>query len=62
MARTQRRHDGTPVRLIFPGGVPAEGLESSHARATCKHGLLTVRIPRTEEAKRKSRRIIVSVD
>ena len=39
-----------------------EGLNPSHARANCKHGLLTVRIPRTEEAKRKSRRITISID
>lgn len=39
-----------------------EGLDTSHATAVCKHGVLTVRIPWTTEARQRSRRIIVDIE
>ncbi|MFN3681347.1 MAG: Hsp20/alpha crystallin family protein [Nitrospira sp.] len=39
-----------------------DGLETSKAEASCKHGVLTIRIPWTREAKDRARTIIVSVD
>jgi HSP20 family protein len=39
-----------------------EGVDASKAEATCKHGILTVRVPWTVEAKRQSRRIVVAVE
>lgn len=42
-------------------GLP-DGLDASKAEATCKHGVLTVRIPWTPEARDRARTIEVSVD
>ncbi|MCP9450199.1 MAG: Hsp20/alpha crystallin family protein [Nitrospira sp.] len=42
-------------------GLP-DGLDASKAEATCKHGVLTVRIPWTPEARDRARTIVVSVD
>ncbi|MCP9439679.1 MAG: Hsp20/alpha crystallin family protein [Nitrospira sp.] len=42
-------------------GLP-DGLDTSKTEATCKHGVLTVRIPWTPEAKNHARTIVVSVD
>lgn len=42
-------------------GLP-DGLDASKAEAACKHGVLTVRIPWTTEAKDRARTIVVSVD
>jgi HSP20 family protein len=39
-----------------------EGLDTSHATAVCKHGLLTVHIPWTTEARQRSRRITVDIE
>lgn len=39
-----------------------EGVDTARAEAACKHGLLMVRIPWSEEAKERSRRIVVSVE
>ena len=39
-----------------------EGIDASQAEATCKHGLLTVRIPWSREARDRAHRIEVSVD
>jgi HSP20 family protein len=39
-----------------------DGLETSRAQATCKHGVLVVRIPKSEEAKSRTRRITVSIE
>lgn len=38
-----------------------DGLETSEAKASCKHGLLTIRIPWTREAKERTRRIPITV-
>ena len=38
------------------------GLDASKAEATCRHGVLMVRIPWTPEAKDRSHKIVVSVD
>jgi HSP20 family protein len=35
------------------------GLDTANATATCKHGVLTVKIPRTPESRRQVRRITV---
>jgi HSP20 family protein len=39
-----------------------ENLDISKAEAACKHGVLVVRIPWTQEARNRSRTIVVSVD
>ena len=39
-----------------------DGLDTSQATATCKHGLMTVQIPWTTEARQRSRRIVVNVE
>jgi HSP20 family protein len=39
-----------------------DGLDTSRATATCKHGLMTVQIPWTTDAKQRSRRIVVNVE
>ncbi|MDH5640413.1 MAG: Hsp20/alpha crystallin family protein [Nitrospira sp.] len=41
-------------------GLP-DGLDTNKAEATCKHGVLIVRIPWTSEAKDRSRTIAISV-
>ncbi|WP_447980553.1 Hsp20/alpha crystallin family protein [Candidatus Nitrospira bockiana] len=38
-----------------------EGLDTNRATAVCKHGLLTVRFPWTQQAKEDARRIVVSI-
>ncbi len=42
-------------------GLP-DGLDTAKAEAACKHGVLTVRIPWTPEAKDRSRPIVISVE
>ena len=54
---TGRRYGAFSRTVSLP-----DGLDTSHAKAICKHGLLTVRIPRTDESKRKTRRITISID
>jgi HSP20 family protein len=39
-----------------------DGHDTSQATATCKHGLMTVQIPWTTEARHQSRRIVVNVE
>lgn len=39
-----------------------DGLDTAQATATCKHGLMTVQIPWTTEARQRSRRIVVNVE
>ncbi len=39
-----------------------EDVDEDRAQATCKHGLLIVRIPWKSEAKEQSRRLTISVD
>ncbi len=39
-----------------------EGVDASKAEASCKHGVLLVRIPWSEAAKEGSRRILVSIE
>lgn len=39
-----------------------DGLETSKAEASCKHGVLTIRIPWTREARDRAHTIMVSVD
>jgi HSP20 family protein len=51
---TERRYGAFSRTVSLPSG-----LKSSAAKSTCKHGVLTVRIPRTEESKRAFRRIPV---
>ena len=41
-------------------GLP-DGIDTTRAEATCKHGLLSVRLPWRQEAKDRARRIVVSV-
>ena len=55
-AGSGRRYAAFHRSLALP-----EGIDASKAEATCKHGVLTVRIPWTPEAKNRSRRIEVSV-
>ena len=42
-------------------GLP-DGLDTTRAEATCKHGLLTVRIPWSREARDRAHRVSVSVE
>ena len=49
-----RRYGSFSRTLALP-----EGLDTDAARATCRHGLLVVRIPRSQEAKERVRRISV---
>ncbi|MCS6897829.1 MAG: Hsp20/alpha crystallin family protein [Nitrospira sp.] len=39
-----------------------DGLNASKAEASCKHGVLTIRIPWTPEARDRARTIVVSVE
>ena len=39
-----------------------DGVDDEHAEATCKHGLLTIRIPWRREASQRSHRVTVSVE
>ena len=39
-----------------------EGVDDERAEATCKHGLLTIRIPWRREASQRSHRLTVSVE
>lgn len=39
-----------------------EGLDTSQANAVCKHGVMTVHIPWTTEARQRSRRITVHIE
>jgi HSP20 family protein len=49
---TQRRYGAFSRTVALPGQ-----LDTAAARATCRHGVLVVRIPRTEEGKHRVRRI-----
>lgn len=51
---TQRRYGALTRTVALPSG-----LDTAAAKATCRHGVLTVRIPRTEEARHKIRKIPV---
>ncbi|WP_447972918.1 Hsp20/alpha crystallin family protein [Nitrospira sp. Kam-Ns4a] len=51
---TESRYGAMARTVALP-----DGLDTAAAKATCKHGLLTVRIPRTQEARQRVRRIPV---
>ncbi len=50
-----RRRYGSWTRTV---ALPS-GLDTATGKATCRHGVLTVRIPRTEEARHRIRKIPV---
>jgi HSP20 family protein len=52
-----RRYTAFHRKVALP-----EGVDDERAEATCKHGLLTVRIPWRREATHRSHRLTVSVD
>jgi HSP20 family protein len=52
-----RRHAAFHRSIALP-----DGIDASQAEASCKHGLLTVRIPWSREARDRAHRIDVSVD
>lgn len=54
---TGRRYAAFHRTIALP-----DGLDTARAEAVCKHGLLTVQIPWTQEAKDRARRIVVSVE
>jgi HSP20 family protein len=49
---TERRYGSFARTVSLP-----DHLDIGGAKATCRHGMLVVRIPRTEEGKRRTRRI-----
>jgi HSP20 family protein len=51
---TRRRYGALTRTVALPSG-----LDTAAAKATCRHGVLTVRIPRTEESRHRIRKIPV---
>ncbi len=49
---TQRRYGALTRTVALPSG-----LDTAAAKATCRHGVLTVRLPRTEESRHRIRKI-----
>jgi HSP20 family protein len=52
-----RRYAAFHRTVVLP-----EGVDDERAEATCKHGVLTIRIPWRREAGQRSHRLTVSVD